>query len=487
MHGTVTPTLLACAFLPLLKSPLKNPADPGSYRAIAGSSVILKLFDKVVLLLWGHLLYTDPLQFGYKEGTSTTQCSWLVQEVVNHFLRMGSHPIITLLDCSKAFDTCKFSILFSRLLDRGMPAIIVRVIIFVYEEQYAWVKWGSARSDRFSIVNGTRQGSILSPALFSLYVDELLVELRGLGIGCRVAGVYMGAFGFCDDLLLLAPTRDGMQLMIETCERFAMKYNLKFSTDPDPSKSKSKCIFVCGVSKKKQKPVPLMLNGKQLPWVESALHLGHVLHESGGMDQDIKAKRASFIADSNECRESFGFASPCEVLRSVKVHVGSHYGSNLWQLDSPMANQYYSAWRSCVKLAWQVPRGTHNYFVDHLLANGLTSVRTDIMSRYVKFLAGLHSSPSMEVRVMCGVAARDVRTTTGRNIWYLREETGVDPLTGSSVRTKEVLASKLVDVPDIDMWRIRYLSRLLEERGEAYYSGEDHEQLTVLIYSLCMN
>ena len=91
VHGTVTPSLLACAFLPLLKSDLKNPADPGSYRAIASSSIILKLFDKVVLLLWGHLLCTDSLQFGYKVGTSTTQCSWLVQEVVNHFLRLGSN------------------------------------------------------------------------------------------------------------------------------------------------------------------------------------------------------------------------------------------------------------------------------------------------------------------------------------------------------------------------------------------------------------
>jgi hypothetical protein len=138
VHGTVTPSLLACAFLPLLKSALKDPADPGSYRAIAGSSIVLKLFDKVVLLLWGHLLATDSLQFGYKAKTSTVQCSWLVQEVANYFLRSGTNPIITLLDCSKAFDTCQFSTLFRRLIDRGMPAIIVRVIIYVYEEQYAW-------------------------------------------------------------------------------------------------------------------------------------------------------------------------------------------------------------------------------------------------------------------------------------------------------------------------------------------------------------
>ena len=101
-----------------LKSALNDPADPGSYRAIAGSSIILKLFDKVVLLLWGHLLCTDTLQFVYKVGTSTTQCSWLVQEVANYYLRMGTYPLITLLDCSKAFNTCQFSTLFTILLER---------------------------------------------------------------------------------------------------------------------------------------------------------------------------------------------------------------------------------------------------------------------------------------------------------------------------------------------------------------------------------
>ena len=82
-HGTVPLNLLACAFLPLLKSSLKNPAEANSYRAITGSSLLLKLFDQVILLLWGHLLSSDPLQFGYKAGFSTTQCTWLVMEVAS--------------------------------------------------------------------------------------------------------------------------------------------------------------------------------------------------------------------------------------------------------------------------------------------------------------------------------------------------------------------------------------------------------------------
>ena len=85
---------------------------------------------------------------------------------------------MTLLDCSKAFDTCKFSILFNKILARKVPPIVVRTLMAVYEDQYAWVKWGGARSSMFPIVNGTRQGSILSPALFAIYVDDLLQELR---------------------------------------------------------------------------------------------------------------------------------------------------------------------------------------------------------------------------------------------------------------------------------------------------------------------
>ena len=131
-HGTVTDSLLACSFLPLLKSSLKDPSDPDSYRAIEGSSLILKTFELVVLILWGHILSSDSLQFGYKAKTSTTHCTWLVSEVMQHMLRGGINPILTVLDCSKAFDKCKFSLLFKRLLDKGLPPVVIRVIVYKY-------------------------------------------------------------------------------------------------------------------------------------------------------------------------------------------------------------------------------------------------------------------------------------------------------------------------------------------------------------------
>ena len=60
-HGTVTRSFLACAFLPLVKG-LKDPSLIENNRAVVGSSLILKLFDYVLLHLWGDLLQYDSLQ-----------------------------------------------------------------------------------------------------------------------------------------------------------------------------------------------------------------------------------------------------------------------------------------------------------------------------------------------------------------------------------------------------------------------------------------
>ena len=152
--------------------------------------------------------------FGYKCGTSTTQCSWLVREVADYFVQRGTPVIGVTLDCSKAFDKCLFDKLFEKLLDRHIPPIVIRALIYVYEEQEGCVKLLQNKSDPFRIKNGTRQGSVLSLALFSVYIDGLLHDLRQLGLGCHIGGWWYGAACFADDLFLLAPSRTAAVKML---------------------------------------------------------------------------------------------------------------------------------------------------------------------------------------------------------------------------------------------------------------------------------
>ena len=93
----------------------------------------------------------------------------------------------------------------------------------------------------------------------------------------------------------------------------------------------------------------------------------------------------------------------------------------------------------------------------------------------------------MEVAVMCGVAAVDVQTTTGSNMDLLRWETGLDTLSTSLGKVKLALGKRLAVVPDSDTWRVMYLGKLLEARGEASYEGYETDHLTGLIDSLCSN
>ena len=108
------------------------------------------------------------------------------------------------MDCSKAFDKCLFSKLFGKILDKGVPAIFVRGLLAAYELQKACVKWSATQTGSYSfdILTGTRQGSYLSPILFTVYMDRLLVKLRESGFGCYIGDLFLGVVAYCDDFLL---------------------------------------------------------------------------------------------------------------------------------------------------------------------------------------------------------------------------------------------------------------------------------------------
>ena len=151
-------------------------------------------------------------------------------------------------------------------------------------------------------------------------MDDPLQSLRDLGVGCHIGDIFVGAAGFADDIILMAPSRSAMKNMLEVCEKYASENNLLFSTDENPEKSKTKCLYMCGKLGNVQYPAPLQLNGHDLPWVVKGTHLGHELHQSCNMDYDAKCKRSAFIDKSTDIREMFSFAHPDQVLSAVNIH-----------------------------------------------------------------------------------------------------------------------------------------------------------------------
>ena len=442
------------------------------------------MFEYVILIIWGDILETDSMQFGFKAGVSTTQCTWLVNEVTNYYMKRGTAVTACLLDCSKAFDKCRFDILFTKLIKKGLPPIVVRVLIFVYEEQVCWVKLGGKKSSPFRVTNGTRQGSVLSPVFFSVYLDDLLMELRKLQLGCHIGGLWYGASGYADDLILLAPNREVLQRMLQVCQAYAVEHNLVFSTDPVPAKSKTKCIFFCGRPGNVKYPDKVQLDGKDLPWVESADHLGHTLHQLTNMEKDCQRARARFIDKTVQIREQLSFAQPDQILKAIQLLCSDAYGSMLWNFSSAGSEQYFKSWNTCVKLIYEVPRSTFTYLVEgHLAANHL-SLRNQILSRYSGFYRNLLQSPSKEVRVLAKIVSADPRSSTCLNLRYLERLTGLNqPQFFSSARIR--IALPVRKVPEGEGWRLGLLDNLMKLKQERYLRVEDTKTICAMIDSLC--
>ena len=288
-HGYISLVLLTCAIQPLVKDTNGKLDSSANYRGIGIGSLIMKVIDWIVLILFDNELTSDPNQFGFQAKSSTTMCSWTVVELVNQFKNSGSTVVACLLDYRKAFDLVNHEKLFKILMKRGVGLIFVRLLMFIYINQKCYIKWNGVRSYSFDVTNGTRQGSIFSPrGGFGVYLDPLLQLLRESGHGLRLGLHWYGALAYADDVILLATSVSSLQELVNICQNHAAENDLVFSTHPDPSQSKTVCMaFHC---QDKEKLAKIHLNNDPLPWKSTAKHIGCTLHEDGTMDQDLCGK-----------------------------------------------------------------------------------------------------------------------------------------------------------------------------------------------------
>ena len=486
VHGTITVSILTCSFMPLLKSARKDATKFDSWRAVAGASQLLKLFEYVLLNIWGNYLESDTLQFGFKQGTGTDQCTWLVHAVAEHYLHRGSPTLCCLLDVRKGFPSVRFGDLFEIcLLKKKLPAIVCRVLVFMYREQSGFLVLRGRRSSAFSLSNGMREGAACSPVLWAVYADGLLVILRESGLGCKVAGVWVGGVLYADDLALLAPTRAILASMLALVESYGASLNLTFSSCQDAAKCKSFCIYFVGhkASRKVVYPAPLLLNGVELPWKDSAVHLGHTLHQNLTFKADAGVRRASFIARSVEVRNEFAFAAPTQILKAVRILCCSAYGSVLWRLNSDEASSFFKAYSSCVRRIWRLPLDTYTYLVEGHLSLGFSPLRNMVLSRYPAFYQHMLASPCTEVSVLAELFSKDARSTTAENLSYVSAITGLNCISADKLEVRSALP--ITEVPDKEKWRLGLLDSLLCERSSLESQGQDVKRVVSMIGSLC--
>ena len=99
----------------------------------------------------------------------------------------------------------------------------------MYTHQKLRMKWNDICSELFDVTKGVKQGGILSPLLFCVYIDVLFERLRLDNVGCYIGNVYVGMDGYGDDVCLMAPSCHAVCKMLSICVDFGQEYNVEFN------------------------------------------------------------------------------------------------------------------------------------------------------------------------------------------------------------------------------------------------------------------
>ena len=100
--------------------------------------------------------------------------------------------------------------------------LVVRLLLNMYLVNCAVVGWNNEFSSEFLVKNGVKQGGVLSPHLFGIYINPLIKELRESKQGCRIGGLMCNVFGYADDLILITPTLKALKYLIVICEQYGV-------------------------------------------------------------------------------------------------------------------------------------------------------------------------------------------------------------------------------------------------------------------------
>ena len=272
-------------------SPLHKKGDlhtTGNYRGIAVGTCISKLFLSILQKRLSSLSDARNLiphcQIGYKKGVSTTDHILTLKNIIDKYILRASRTCLftCFVDFKSAFDTVWRRALLFKLVKLGITGNFLSVIESMYSSVFYCVKLDGAISEKIPSNVGVKQGCVLSPLLFNLYLSDLPsifdescdpIDLYGSKLGCLM---------FADDLVILSESSKGLQKAIDRLQDYCLKWGLTINID------KTK-VLIFNSGGHKYKSYNFTLNGAVIEIVQSYCYLGIIFSSCGSFKKACDA------------------------------------------------------------------------------------------------------------------------------------------------------------------------------------------------------
>ena len=310
---------------PIIKNNSLGKTSSENYRPVMNSGMFLKTFEYCLLPEMQAKLKLNSHQFGFRQHTGCLPAIALVKETIFKYNSENSNIYCAAIDLSKAFDRVNWNILFSKLEKSCLSLKLINIIRVMYDRSYVHTLVNGTNSCSWKLGNGVRQGGILSPLLFAYYMNDTLDCVTSMPEGCSLVGYKTNMICFADDIILMAPSSSGLQLLIDKLTEKVSSLCLKINQDKSQF-----IVFECKGSKSGSVTPFVYLNGNQLKRTDKCKYLGVFLPCSGNIHYDIDRVLNNFFKQFNGMYSKFFFVDKQVLFHLFKTFTSSFYGIDVW-------------------------------------------------------------------------------------------------------------------------------------------------------------
>ena len=307
--------------------------DCANYRGISLTSVPSKVFLRVLLNRVKPIIEERlrEEQAGFRGARSTVDQIFALRQVVEKRWEHAMPVYCAFMDLEKAYDSVWREGMWQIAKHYGVPSQIVEMLREYYDGSTSCVRMDGGEGDWFPINTGLRQGCVMSPSLFNIYMDAMMRKvIDGAPGGVTVGNERVTDLDFADDVALMADTWMVLVGMVMSMEQVTQRFGINISA------KKSEILYI-GRGEGNVRTEDLQLRGQALKQVEEFIYLGSVFASDGRIIQDIERRRAGATRTFGTLRRRLWGRR--EVSLKVKMKVFNAtvlpvllYGATTWPL-----------------------------------------------------------------------------------------------------------------------------------------------------------
>ena len=331
----------------------QNAMDCGDYRTISliphASKILLKILTKRIENKAKD--YISETQFGFRKGVGTREAIGTMRMLCQRTLEHDKEIYVCFVDFEKAFDRVKWRKLMDVLKDIGVDWRDRRLISELYMQQEAVIRLEGEMTRSAIIGRGVRQGCLLSPILFSIYVESMMKEaMEGSEDGVKVGGYLLQDVRFADDQAMVDSSEAGLQRTMSRLEQTASVYDMKINI------KKTKVMRICRTGGKK---MHIAINGQQVEQVQHFQYLGTWISENGSCEREIRTRigvaKESFKKHKELLTKTFNKELKKKIVKTM-IWTVALYGSECWTLKKVDVRRLQAfemwIWRRIERISW---------------------------------------------------------------------------------------------------------------------------------------